>query len=339
MGGTKFVTAVSTLTPNSAYCASLFSDNWNHDDDAGDEIFLDQDPVPFEILLAYMRRGMIKVKDIDTNVLALAEFLGMERLLLAVKVRWYCNIGKGPIVSGDEEIAGAFDQEHGGIPKAISTGLFPYFLKRNEVDVDKDLASMEFSEQGPYISVTIADSNGGVTKSPAVEAGCLVGALNGLHLKGYTKRESQLETANACAYTMVFSCIRHSAIASDARDIFIPAAHEMKIQMEDSSTKQFAMLLENMQNADEVTIAPAEFSDDPQERENPFAVAIFRTRAPLLDNKCFDTREEGYEQLFKRYISETLDHYLPRRRGFGMRDETATQCRIFSRKIHGCKST
>ena len=98
VGGTKFITAASTLTSNSAYFASLFSDNWNHHDDAGDEIFLDQDPVPFEILLAYMRRGMIKVKDVDTNVLALAEFLGMERLLLAVKVRWYCNIGKGPML-------------------------------------------------------------------------------------------------------------------------------------------------------------------------------------------------------------------------------------------------
>lgn len=34
---------------------------------------------------------MIKVEDIDADVLALAEFLGMERLLLAVKVRWYHN--------------------------------------------------------------------------------------------------------------------------------------------------------------------------------------------------------------------------------------------------------
>lgn len=60
------------------------------------------------------------------------------------------QLGKGPIVSGDEEIAAAFDQEHGGIIKAISAGLFPYFLKRNE-GFGKDLATMKFSvDQGLY---------------------------------------------------------------------------------------------------------------------------------------------------------------------------------------------
>ena len=92
VGGTKFITSASTLTSNSAYFASLLSDNWIESNNGEDEIFIDQDPVPFKVLLAYMRRGNIKVDDIDTDVLSLAEFLGMERLLLAVKVRWYCNI-------------------------------------------------------------------------------------------------------------------------------------------------------------------------------------------------------------------------------------------------------
>lgn len=187
--------------------------------------------------------------------------------------------------------------------------------------------------------VTVANSKGGVPIQ-VVGANCLIGALNGLHLQGYTKHESQLETNNVCEYTKVFSRIRHSAIASDARDIFIPTAHEIKIQMRDSSTKQFAMLLEDQQYAEEITIAPAEFKDDPQERENPFAVAIFRSRASLLDSKCFDTREEGYEQLFKTYSSEyTLAELDEQFNDHSHEPGELIQCRIFSRKIHGCKST
>ena len=75
-----------------------------------------------------MRRGLIKVEDVDIGVLILAEFLGLERLILAAKVRWYCNIGKGPVsAESDEAIAVAFDEVHGGISKAISHGLFPFF--------------------------------------------------------------------------------------------------------------------------------------------------------------------------------------------------------------------
>jgi len=148
VGGTKFITSASTLTSNSSYFASLLSDNWIGSNNGEDnEIFIDQDPVPFKVLLAYMRRGNIKVDDINTDVLSLAEFLGMERLLLAVKVRWYCNIGRGPVVNKDDEIAVAFDQEHGGVMKAISSGLFPYFLKPNDIDYEKDFAVFNVSRE------------------------------------------------------------------------------------------------------------------------------------------------------------------------------------------------
>ena len=72
---------------------------------------------------------MIKVDDIDESVLTLAEFLGIERLILAIKIRWYHNIGKGSVHSTNEEIAAEFDQKYGGIMKAVSAGLFPYFSK------------------------------------------------------------------------------------------------------------------------------------------------------------------------------------------------------------------
>ena len=111
VGGTKFITTVTTLALNSSYFANILSGTWAESND-GSEIFLDQDPILFGILLAYMRDGMIRVCDINARVLALAEFLGLEKLLLAVKVRWYQNI-QGHVLSTEEEIAAAFDQEHG----------------------------------------------------------------------------------------------------------------------------------------------------------------------------------------------------------------------------------
>jgi hypothetical protein len=93
VGGTKFVTATQTLKSNSTYFTSLLSGQWmessSNNDNGQELLFLDQDPVTFGKLLGFMRRGMIKIEDIDIDVLLLAEFLGLERLLLGVKVRWY----------------------------------------------------------------------------------------------------------------------------------------------------------------------------------------------------------------------------------------------------------
>ena len=144
VGGTKFLTAVETLTLNSTYFASLLGGNWSESAAHGeDDVFLDQDPVAFGKLLEYMRRGLIKVEDVDIGVLTLAEFLGLDNLILTAKVRWYCNIGKGPVsAESDEAIAVAFDEVHGGISKAISNGLFPFFLYQDDVYANKDLAVM-----------------------------------------------------------------------------------------------------------------------------------------------------------------------------------------------------
>ena len=141
VGGTKFITTASTLTLNSSYFANILSGTWAESND-GSEIFLDQDLVPFRVLLGYMRSGMIKVDYIDESALNLAEFLGLEKLLLAVKVRWYCNIGRGHVLSTDEEIAAAFDQKYGGIRSAISAGLFPLFLKQDDVNAEKEYATV-----------------------------------------------------------------------------------------------------------------------------------------------------------------------------------------------------
>jgi len=304
VGGTKFITSASTLTSNSAYFASLLSDNWIESDNNGDdEIFIDQDPVPFRVLLAYMRQGSIEIDDINTKVVLLAEFLGIERLLLAIKVRWYCNIGKGPVHNTDEEIAVAFDQEHGGIMKAISSGLFQYFLKQNDIDAEKEFAVLRFFEEEvadrdrPLVRYNLKE----VGKSgPEHTAAGISAALSGLHLKGYTHYESQLRTKES--YT--FSRKKHAiaTMSSGATDIFIPNDNETVVQEGNNHVKQFAGVVMDSHGSVVGIAAPAEFSDDESKRSNPLDGAVINNPGSWLEDNGFVTRENAYEDIFRDHF-------------------------------------
>ena len=87
VGGTKFSTSITTLTSSSAYFQSLFSEEWanNRPNSPDDEVFVDQDPVPFQVLLSFMRLGKVQASDFTLPVLLQAKFFGMERLLAAVR--------------------------------------------------------------------------------------------------------------------------------------------------------------------------------------------------------------------------------------------------------------
>lgn len=200
--------------------------------DDGQELFLDQDPVTFGKLLGFMRRGMIKIEDIDIDVLILAEFLGLERLLLGVKIRWYCNIGKGPVdLESDEAIATAFDRVHGGILKAISNNLFQYFHEQDNVKAEMDRAIMTIYGGGSLgKAVSVNKIVNGTCGEPIV-CGGLFGALNGLHASGFTSPGKKLKRDftynNRVLYS--FSRRRHSAIRTcDATSIFILTQDEIK---------------------------------------------------------------------------------------------------------------
>jgi len=287
VGGTKFITSASTLTSNSAYFASLLSDNWIEQSDTNgdeDEIFIDQDPVPFKVLLAYMRRGNIKVDDINPDVLSLAEFLGIERLLLAVKVRWYCNIGKGPVVSTDDEIAVAFDKR-GGIMKAISSGLFQYFLKQNDVDAEKDYAVLSITDEGYKLKE--AGKSG-----PEHQTYGIYGALNGLHLKRYSYHESQLRTNE----TYTFSRRKHATMGSRATDIFIPNNNEIVGQERKSYVKQFVAVVDH--ENENVAFRSIRYM-----HQND---AVITNPGSWLEDNGFVTREYGYERIFKEHFEKSL---------------------------------
>ena len=130
VGGTMFITSVSTLTANSAYFKSKFSHDWYQGEaDEAAPVFLDQEPEPFAILLSYMRIGYVERASLTAKVLALAEFLGIDRLLFAVKCRAYKN-KKPDFVRDDNTASVAFDREYGGILFAIARGILPLYLKK-----------------------------------------------------------------------------------------------------------------------------------------------------------------------------------------------------------------
>jgi len=133
----------------------------------------------------------------------------LEQFLLAVKIRWYYNIGRGPVCSTDEEIATAFEEEHGGIRTAISEGLFPFFLKQDDVGTERDLATV-FIEFGAALtsidsvrfSVTECIKGNDIQEKRSCDS--LVGALNGIFANGYTSHED-LDRQNGYVNEATFS--------------------------------------------------------------------------------------------------------------------------------------
>ena len=320
VGGTNFITSASTLTNNSAYFDSLLSGNWA---DSQNEIFLDRNADAFKILLDYMRDNIIKVEDIDTNVLSLAEFLGIERLILAVKIRWYINIGKGPVAQGDEQIAEAFDKEYGGISKAISSGLYPYFFKQDDINCDKDMAVMSVYDFVPSamfrpetIIITEAskdpinvEGRGDMLPKLYAGGGNIVGALNWLQQNGYTTYEQQMSRTHDWGVQVTFSRRKHNAMTCNAIDVFVPSDDEPQ----PNPVKQFALLVEDTVDDEYQIMAPAQFSEDPNVREAEFGCKEIepprddegRCVTGWLERNGFITHEKIYDEVFS-YCIEIL---------------------------------
>ena len=137
MAGTKFKVGRSTLTDNASYFESLLSDRWRDEksqDSSGDSkdvvLFVDQDPVAFEILLTYMRTGLVYLPRGDSylckKALMLAEYLGVNGFLVTVKAITMKNISRRDDYLGDETSeASQFDARFGSLRMAIDKGILP----------------------------------------------------------------------------------------------------------------------------------------------------------------------------------------------------------------------
>jgi len=161
VGGKVYRTGTTTLSTNSSYFCSMFSREWRIDDG---EIFVDQDPEPFSILLSYMRLGCIKSKDIDEKVLLQAEYFGIERLVSAVKCIAFWNMN--PEFDGSEEEAVfKFNEEYIGIREAVSNGILPLYISKRKQGrkeyanlniVRRDCADFEENGYGELVAVLFA---------------------------------------------------------------------------------------------------------------------------------------------------------------------------------------
>jgi len=326
VGGTKFITSASTLINNSAYFSSLLSGNWVNQ--VSDEIFLDRNPAVFAKLLDYMRDNIIKVEDIDVNVLSLAVFLGIEKLLIAIKVRWYNNIGRGEVLEDDEDIAARFDEVYGGILRAISSGLYPYFLRPDDVNAEKDIAQLTLDPQGTLHKLAVQIDEVTKVPKPPVEQcgdGSIVEALNSLYARGYTMHEKQLlSDRNQRGKIFSFSQRKHkTATSSLANDIFILSEDEAIHQQELNYTKQFALIIEDLVIYDsyDVIVGPSEFKQldpPPQEhrirqiidRDEPTCAILPNPDPGWLERNNFLKQEKEYEELFNDYIEYGLLYFF-----------------------------
>ena len=134
----------------------------------------------------YMRQGMIQLDDLaDVSVLALAEFWGIDALILAVKVATHVNLH--PNFSGTEEDAQeAFDDDYGStLRKAIRSGILPEALHQKQEIGGKEYANLRFApEEMNLDSVDIAAKE--LENDPDVGRRFpLLGALNLLHYHRY----------------------------------------------------------------------------------------------------------------------------------------------------------
>lgn len=130
VGGTLFRVSKSTLHANSTYFESLLSDRWKLSEEKDNGFFVDQDPKAFEILLNYMRSGMVHLPPDDAylskKTLMLAEYLGIHGFLITVKAITMKNISRRDEFLSDEvSEAAQFDVRFGSLRLAVTKGILP----------------------------------------------------------------------------------------------------------------------------------------------------------------------------------------------------------------------
>jgi hypothetical protein len=213
---------------NSSYFMSTFSMTWDttpqedgdhHDDDEddGDLLFVDQNPKSFEILLAFMREGLINKTDITQSVLLQADFFGMDTLLGAVKCAAFRFMNPRDNGVSDDEACQRFNGTYGGITGAIKSGVLPSYIKKacqEDEDIAKEYAHLRILDlvieehdsdhrdlttlctfvQVPAHVLDPTASRDPET-NPAIVPNChtFLDAINWLHQHGFVTKEDKLQ--------------------------------------------------------------------------------------------------------------------------------------------------
>ena len=298
VGGRKFVTSVVTLESNSTYFHSLFSRHWvEHNDDC----FVDQNSDAFAVILDYMREHFIDIEAINTKVLLQIEYLGVESLLTAVKVKMHCNMN--PAFSGTEEDAvHSFDKKYGGIKNAIGCGDLPkYLLER--VEGEKDYAIFEYLHEEYYSFAVRAND------LPRSLRFSFIGAMDCLHFHGYTKCEENMKWGNRNGDKVSFSREKHS-IDIPSKFPCTQILLEQNRSKTKPKTKSFALCVSDNDSLNFILAAPNDEDEEvPEEAGNPGFYTSIRVDCPLtwLQTNGYDHREKEMEETFKAHILLNLE--------------------------------
>ena len=187
----------------------------------------------------------------------------------------------------------------------MSDGLFPHFLKPNDIDYEKDFAVFNVGREidGEPMHTLKEIGNPENPEEHRVYTGA-IGALNGLYLKGYTDYESQLKISEE-KYT--FSRRKHATMGSGATDIFILNKNETVGQGRKGYVKQFAAVIDNVDGNDMTLIlAPADFHKlDESKRSMPLRGVIVIDSGSWIEENGFGTRENAFEDIFRGFYSTT----------------------------------
>ncbi|EJK73860.1 hypothetical protein THAOC_04497 [Thalassiosira oceanica] len=329
VGGERFVTSASTLTSNSHYFTALLSGDWVESGD--EELYIDQDPAAFKVLLGYMRRGLIKVDDVDEDVLLLAEYLGTERLISAVKVRWLVNLGRGPYLAddcSDEEIVAAFDEEYGGVSSAITAGLLQYFRKAND-RVGKEYAEIDMRVTNGAVHCTAIQRFQG--RDSIFTEGCsLVGAMNGLRARGYDSQPSST--------TSHLHLIRrqYAMLLPRAESVFIPSENDIMAKKKDKTKTQVAAVLFAEDSQEPVAVlAPTEFGSDGGTGSDHFNLTVIKPvcihtwrKINGFDNLLIANEGENFAVLKATYFAGIEDMDIE-----GVAIDEISMARVYSRIV------
>jgi hypothetical protein len=119
--GRRIETSKKLLMEYSTYFREKFQKSWALEQGP----FLNQDPVAFSVLLEFMTRGHVEQSKLTNEVLELAEVLGVEILLNAVKAKT-CWVGN------DEKSILKFNETYTSISNAISTCRGSIFQKQQQ---------------------------------------------------------------------------------------------------------------------------------------------------------------------------------------------------------------
>ena len=275
---------------------------------------------------------MIRVDDLaNANVLVLAEYLGVDALIMAVMVATYVNLH--PNFSGTEEEAQeAFGDTYGiSLKEAVIRGILPEALQKEQEHAGgKECANLEFAPEtqgidGVAITATeletdaLADDN--IVHRLTFP---LLGGLNWLHYHGYSKLESKMKTVHPAGDEITFSRAASLPVDFACTQVLIGWWPQQKPTTQPRKT--YALLLSNC-NTCILCYAPHGGRDGPVPdgavshtfRNSKWCTLVRRTgrieASPLkwLQDRKYFCREETLEAEFHHHIHNSVEVYFNER--------------------------